>query len=271
MDKKSKTVTKYGKRYFMLRLPYLAAALLLLSSCGSYKPPYERGYDKGYEDGYAAAGGDVSDMPEKEVSGTGEGAEDKAEETAEDAGAKEEKKTHEKSGLSNLISSKKDKDSGEKEEAAKEESAEAAASSAENTPAEEAAPAEQEKTEVTVQTETQSTEAQEANVLGEGSEPVESSAGSGGGIPEGRIISAEAVNEALFSHPEVIEGLRDIYPDVSIFGEYVGDSETNLIHKVNGPHFGELRFNTIVVYDGSRSLDDILNEGFFSKCSCCDQ
>ena len=79
------------------------------------------------------------------------------------------------------------------------------------------------------------------------------------------------MNDALFTHPEVIDGLRDLYPDTAIFGEFAGDSETNLLHKVDGPHFGELTYSTIVVFDGSKSLDDILNEGFFTKCSCCDQ
>ena len=51
----------------------------------------------------------------------------------------------------------------------------------------------------------------------------------------------------------------------------MGDSETNMLHKVNGPHFAELGYDTIVVFDDSKSLQDILNEGFYTKCSCIDQ
>ncbi|MBO5551406.1 MAG: hypothetical protein J5966_05550, partial [Lachnospiraceae bacterium] len=49
-------------------------------------------------------------------------------------------------------------------------------------------------------------------VLGEEGEPSGGSDGSGG-IPEGRVIRADAVNEALYSNPEVIDGLRMIYAD----------------------------------------------------------
>lgn len=107
-------------------------------------------------------------------------------------------------------------------------------------------------------------------VLGEGSEPAEEAGGTAG-IPDGRVILADAVNEALYSNPEVIDGLREIYADNAIFGEFVGDSGTNLLHKVGGSHFSELGYDTIVVFDGSKSLQDILDEGFYSKCSCIDE
>ena len=109
-----------------------------------------------------------------------------------------------------------------------------------------------------------------SEVMGEGSEPSGETEG-GSGIPDGRVILADAVNEALYSNPEVIDGLREIYPDNAIFGEFVGESENNLLHKVGGSHFSELGYDTIVVFDGSKSVQDILDEGFYSKCSCMDE
>lgn len=223
-------------------------AVILLSSCGSYKPPYQRGYDEGYQAGYTAAGGAAAQVPEQE---SGQPVSD----------------PDEKSAIQSILSVKDD--TKQQEEAVQEtETIDAAEGAGEGTEADTVA---EEDTGETVEASLE-IEAEEASseVLGDGSQPAESGGGQSA-IPDGRVISAEAVNEALYSHPEVIDGLRDLYTDTAIFGEYVGDSETNLLHKVNGPHFAELTYNTIVVFDGSKSVDDILNEGFFTKCSCCDQ
>ncbi len=220
----------------------LILTAILMTSCSSYKPPYQRGYDEGYEAGYVAAGGDAAEAAASEAASlsANEKAEAKQEKSAD---SKEEKSDAPAEASTEEEADKTADDSTKAAETSVDTAADAEASS-------------------------ESTE--NGEVLGEGSEPVGDSAGSGG-IPDGRIISAEAVNDALFTHPEVIDGLRDLYPDTAIFGEFAGDSETNLLHKVDGPHFGELTYSTIVVFDGSKSLDDILNEGFFTKCSCCDQ
>ncbi len=235
---------------------YLCAGAMLLTSC-NYKPPYDRGYEEGYEAGFTAAGGDASQMPAPEP-GT---------DTPE---------SHERSAISDMMSSKPDEapEEGAADTAAGQsgaedisEGGEVTVTTVDETPSEEAAP----ETAGAAAENTEAEQTQDSEVLGNGSEPAENSGGGGGSvIPEGRIIAAEAVNEALYSHPEVIDGLRQIYTDTAIFGEYVGDSETNLLHKVNGPHFAELGYNTIVVFDDSKSMQDILNEGFYSKCSCCD-
>lgn len=219
----------------------LILTAILMTSCSSYKPPYQRGYDEGYEAGYVAAGGDAAEAAASEAASLS--ANEKAE-------AKQEKSADSKE---------------EKSDAPAETSTEEAAATSDDS-----AKAAETSVDTAADTEASSESTENGEVLGEGSEPVGDSAGSGG-IPDGRIISAAAVNDALFTHPEVIDGLRDLYPDTAIFGEFAGDSETNLLHKVDGPHFGELTISTIVVFDGSKSLDDILNEGFFTKCSCCDQ
>ena len=216
----------------VITIVYALSAALFLSGC-NYKPPYQRGYDEGYAAGIEAAGGETA---ETETGADGE--DDDSEQTT-------------RSALPSLISSESnDEDDG-------------------SVPDEEGTDSPSESTVSEEETDGSSTDAE---VLGEGSEPSEADASSGGGagIPDGRIISAEAVNEALYSHPEVIDGLREIYPDVAIFGEFVGDSETNLLHRVDGPHFSELGYDTIVVFDGSMSLQDILNEGFYTKCDCID-
>ena len=68
-------------------LIFIWTSVALLSACGSYKPPYQRGYDEGYEAGYEAAGGEASPA-----------AEDKKD--AEGAGTEEETQPAEKRGLS---------------------------------------------------------------------------------------------------------------------------------------------------------------------------
>ena len=111
----------------------------------------------------------------------------------------------------------------------------------------------------------------DSDVLGEESEPETTDSNDVITAPGSRVIRADAVNEAVFSAPEVIEGLRTLYTDNAIFGDYVGDSETNLIHKVGGEHFSSLTYDTIVAFDESMTLQDILDEGFFTKCECCDE
>ncbi|MCR5774571.1 MAG: hypothetical protein K6G42_05755 [Lachnospiraceae bacterium] len=221
---------------------------MLLSAC-SYKPPYQRGYDEGYAAGVAASGGSVSS------------------DGAEENGAQDNAKGKISHTLS--LSAEDDDEKGDQTDDVTEgtSTADNAAGDAAGTGADdtaetvtaESAPGAAEVSE-------NGTEGSDSEVLGEGSEPAEG----GSGIPSGRIIAAEAVNEALFSNPEVIDGLRQIYPDNAIFGEYVGDSETNLLHKVGSQHFNELGYDTIVVFDDSKSLQDILDEGFFTKCECMD-
>lgn len=237
------------KKYFPV-IAYLVAVMMLTSGC-NYEPPYQRGYNEGYAAGIEAAGGDpaeiVKDQPpaSEEASNTG------------------------KSHIASIVSSKKD-ETGDKAEAGDSgdneavETHEASASDAgEDQVEEQGEGGEEDAVEAEEEggQEEGSQEEGSSEVLGEGQSP-------SGGIPSGRIIAAEAVNEALYSNPEVIDGLRQIYPDEMIFGEFVGDSETNLLHRVGSDHFNQLGYNTIVVFDGSMSLQDILNEGFFTKCDC---
>lgn len=219
----------------VITIVYALLAVAVLSGC-NYKPPYQRGFDEGYAAGVEAAGGGVS--------------ESQSEAEGDDASAKVTR-----SAMPSLMSSKS------------EEADESTADGDASDDGETDASAEDVATE-----DISGSDSTDSEVLGEGLEPSETDASSGGsvGIPDGRIISAEAVNEALYSHPEVIDGLREIYPDTAIFGEFVGDSETNLLHRVDGPHFSELGYDTIVVFDGSMSLQDILDEGFYTKCDCID-
>ena len=224
-------------------------AAVLLTSCGNYKPPYERGYDEGYQAGYVAAGGNAAEAETNaaEAKTAESSAVDPAEAEAVSSGQEEETVTQERSILQTIVASKNQHD--QENEGAADEGSDPASEIEEGG------------------TEAVPEDAESGEVLGDGSEPNEGGGGSAG-IPDGRIISADAVNEALYSHPEVIDGLREIYADTAIFGEYVGDSETHLLHRVDGPHFAELTYNTIVVFDGSKSLDEILSEGFYSPCSC---
>ena len=79
-----------------------------------------------------------------------------------------------------------------------------------------------------------------------------------------RVITAAAVNEALYSNPEVINGLLNIYEPQYIFGDFVGDSGTNTLHKVGGSYFNSLTYDRIVVFDSSKSVQDVLDEGFYT-------
>lgn len=226
---------------------YLLTLIMLLTGC-NYTPPYQRGYDEGYAAGLQAAGGEA---PATDAAADNSAAQDTA---AQDSGAATPQPEKSASPLSSLLSSKSDdtgddaddsgdaedtEDNGEDDDGSDDVSAEETGDGSEE-------------------------DASEAEVLGEGP----SQQGGGGGIPSGRIIAAEAVNEALYTNPEVIDGLRELYPDTAIFGEYVGDSETNLLHRVGSDHFNQLGYDTIVVFDGSKSLQDILNEGFFTQCDC---
>ncbi len=240
-------------------ITYIVSVFMLLTAC-NYKPPYDRGYDEGYQAGYTAAGGEAAAAAQTQAASVSQ----------QEVSSEPKEKSH----LMSIMSTKKedsdkadeDSDSGEDTDAP--ESDETA-----DTAEDEASAQITEETADVQPDESQTGEAPEgAEVLGNGSGPSDDGGGSqGSAIPEGRIITADAVNEALYSHPEVIDGLRQIYADTAIFGEYVGDSETNMLHKVNGPHFAELGYDTIVVFDGSKSLQDILNEGFYTKCSCIDQ
>ncbi|MBQ9606580.1 MAG: hypothetical protein IJV16_05325 [Lachnospiraceae bacterium] len=223
------------KRHLLICI-YFFVLSALLYGCGNYKPPYQRGYDEGYAAGVEAAGGSVPEASEE----SGESDTDTAEERT----------------IPSLLTVGSDED-GETEE---DESSDAAQTDdAQTDDAESNDP----ETDVTGEEE----QGSDTDVLGEGAEP-SGDTGTPAGIPEGRIITADAVNEALYSNPEVIDGLREIYADTAIFGEFVGDSETNLLHKVGGEHFSTLGYDTIVVFDGSKSLQDILDEGFYTKCSC---
>ena len=249
-------------RRFLITTAYIALGLVLLTGC-NYKPPYQRGYDEGYEAGLKASGGSGSS------SDTGSDTSDASDASGSDSSAEDTAKggkKKEKPGISGL--KQKDNKTSDSEENTSSDSGEAADNASGGETSEGSAAGETTGEGDTVAA-TENTSSN-AEVLGAESEPVENSADNGGSItiPKGRIIAAEAVNEALYSNPEVIDGLRQIYPDTAIFGEFVGDSETNIIHKVDGPHFSSLTYNTIVVFDGSKSLQDILNEGFFTKCDC---
>lgn len=252
------------KRKRIIFITYIVTAFVLLEAC-NYKPPYDRGYAEGYQAGYTAAGGEASDSPEAQA--------------ASDSQTSVTPEVPEKSHLLSMVSksddegAKADKDSADGGDEASAESDEAADTSADDTAeADTSAESTGESEDPASGGDQESQPPEGAEVLGNGSQPsAEEGGNQGSAIPEGRIIAADAVNEALYSHPEVIDGLRQIYADTTIFGEYVGDSETHLLHKVNGPHFAELGYDTIVVFDGSKSVQDILNEGFYTKCSCIDQ
>jgi hypothetical protein len=224
-------MTKKGS----LTIAYLVAVTMLLSGC-DYEPPYQRGYNEGYAAGMQAAEGDPAAAAE------------------ETPAASEETPAAEKSPLSSFMTSRHDEPKDSSEDSADEGDGEETEDPGEDTG--------EDTGEYQEDTGEAASEEGSSEVLGEGQSP------QSGGIPEGRIIAAEAVNEALFTNPEVIDGLRQIYPDEMIFGEFVGDSETNLLHRVGSDHFNQLGYNTIVVFDGSMSLQDILNEGFFTKCDC---
>lgn len=248
------------KKRVLLTTAYIVLGLCLLTGC-NYKPPYQRGYDEGYEAGLKASGGSGSSVAD--ASDTGNDGSNVSDTSGSDASAGDTDDSgnkKEKPGISGL--KKKEKNNSDSDEEAAAETDEASDTAADG---EASGGSAADETAGDTASEAGDT-APGAEVLGAESEP----AGNGGNvtIPNGRIIAAEAVNEALYSNPEVIDGLRQIYPDTAIFGEFVGDSETNIIHKVDGPHFSSLTYNTIVVFDGSKSLQDILNEGFFTKCDC---
>lgn len=233
---------------------YIGLAVLFLGGC-NYKPPYQRGYDEGYAAGYAASDGEVSeDAPTSDASVKGTEAKsvltvrsDKADEADKAESADDDSRPEE----DNIADEADDTgDDGDDEAYAESGNDDSSPDVTEDADADEGSG---------------------ADVLGEELEPADSGESSGSsGIPAGRIITADAVNEALYSHPEVIDGLREIYADTAIFGEYVGDSENNLLHKTGSSHFAELGYDTIVVFDDSKSLQDILNEGFYTRCDCID-
>ena len=227
---------------------YIGLAVLFLDGC-NYKPPYQRGYDEGYAAGVAASDGGASEdapTPDASVKGTEARSiltvrSDKADKAEKAESADDDSRPEEDDIADEADDTGNDADDEVYEESGNDDSS------------------------------ADVTEDEGADVLGEELEPADSVESSGSsGIPAGRIITADAVNEALYSHPEVIDGLREIYADTAIFGEYVGDSENNLLHKTGSSHFAELGYDTIVVFDDSKSLQDILNEGFYTKCECID-
>ncbi len=243
---------KNGKRknVILQMLAVMLTAVICLTGC-TYQPPYKRGYNegyaKGYSDGSSGAPEAVSSDGTVSISSNGEGASD------EKAG-----------GLSNVMQSS-DKDADQKDEEKKEEATESAAAeeSTENTES-----GEQEATaDAAAETTAESAGEGEAAESQQGSDSATGAATKDWG---GRIIRAEAVNEAMYSNPEVIDGLRQIYDDKQIFGMFVGDSGTNQLHKVGGPHFASLKFEELVVFDETKSVEDVINEGFYTKCSCMD-
>ena len=227
-SKKSRT------KAYIIPVSVCIAICMMITACGSYKPPYQRGYDEGYSAGYS----DGSSGAPEAVSTDVAKAADKGDSTGDSASD---------------VQNTKDGDDGSTD---KNEADEA------ETPEEDTSAAD--VTEVADDTSGMDDSAS-VEVLAETDGPTESGAAKSWG---GRVIRAEAVNEAMYSNPEVIEGLRQLYDDTQIFGEFVGDSGTNKLHKVGGSHFSSLTFEELVVFDETKSVDDILNEGFYVKCEC---
>ena len=238
-------------------LAVMLTAVICLTGC-TYQPPYKRGYNegyaKGYSDGSSGAPEAVSSDGTVSVSSNGEGASD------EKAG-----------GLSNVIQSS-DKDADQKDEEKKEEATESAAAEENAESAENAETGESGEQEATADAGADTTTESTGDNAATGSQSGESESATGEATKDwgGRIIRAEAVNEAMYSNPEVIDGLRQIYDDKQIFGMFVGDSGTNQLHKVGGSHFASLKFEELVVFDETKSVEDVINEGFYTKCSCMD-
>lgn len=232
----------------------MMAAVIWLTGC-TYQPPYKRGYNEGYAAGYSDGSSGAPEAVKADTTETTVSSDEKKEEG--------------------------DKESRDKEKPGKETVKEETAGSGETEKSKDDKPAEQaEQAEDTASeaaggavAESDGTETAGADGAAESSEASEGAAPASGGATKdwgGRIIRAEAVNEAMYSNPEVIEGLREIYDDRQIFGEFVGDSGTNQLHKVGGPHFSSLTFEELVVFDETKSVEDIINEGFYTKCSCMD-
>ena len=229
----------------------MMAAVIWLTGC-TYQPPYKRGYNEGYAAGYSDGSSGAPEAVKADTTETTVSSDEKKEEG--------------------------DKESRDKEKAGKETVKEETAGSKETEKSKDDKPAEQAEDTASeaaggAMAESDGAETAGADGAAESSEASEGAAPASGGATKdwgGRIIRAEAVNEAMYSNPEVIEGLREIYDDRQIFGEFVGDSGTNQLHKVGGPHFSSLTFEELVVFDETKSVEDIINEGFYTKCSCMD-
>ena len=172
-SKKSRT------KAYIIPVSVCIAICMMITACGSYKPPYQRGYDEGYSAGYS----DGSSGAPEAVSTDVAKAADKGDSTGDSASD---------------VQNTKDGDDGSTD---KNEADEA------ETPEEDTSAAD--VTEVADDTSGMDDSAS-VEVLAETDGPTESGAAKSWG---GRVIRAEAVNEAMYSNPEVIEGLRQLYDD----------------------------------------------------------
>lgn len=244
------------KAYIILMCICIAVCMTL-SACGNYKPPYQRGYDEGYSAGYSDGSSGAPEAVSRD-----EAADDDVKESVSDSASAEQQpkaqdddsdNAKKSGGLTSL--------SGSSDDGSDKSIPDDNKATEEDTSAGDGTEAANDDTDAVV------AESDNAGneVLSESDAPAESGAAKSWG---GRVIRAEAVNEAMYSNPEVIEGLRQLYDDRQIFGEFVGDSGTNKLHKVGGSHFSSLTFEELVVFDETKSVDDILNEGFYVQCEC---
>ncbi len=243
---------KNGTKAHITLVSVCIAICMMITACGSYKPPYQRGYDEGYSAGYSDGSSIASVSGNRDMTAAdnndpaGQGTSDEQGKTAGDDDSDKAKKSGILTFLSGSSDDGTDKNEADEAETSKEDtSADDVTGAAEDMPV--------------------TDDGVSAEVLAQTDVPTESGDTKSWG---GRVIRAEAVNEAMYSNPEVIEGLRQIYDDSRIFGEFVGDSGTNKLHKVGGSHFSSLTFEELVVFDETKSVDDILNEGFYANCEC---
>lgn len=65
---------------------------------------------------------------------------------------------------------------------------------------------------------------------------------------------------------KIISILSDCYTKEGIYGDFIGDSSTRLLHATNGECFSNIDIENMVLFDGS--LDYVLSNGYYSKCTC---
>ncbi|MCR5746198.1 MAG: hypothetical protein K6G03_00635 [Lachnospiraceae bacterium] len=251
---------------YVLIAAMIVATAILFTGCGNYKSPYDRGYGEGYEAGYsdgsngkpaAENAGSGSETGQSDGSGQADESKQSGETSQSDASSKDTGGEADNTG--NEAGDTAAGETGDTSEGGSAEG-EAALSGAESEA--ESSGAEGNAAEAGVDT---AEGGSEGEVLSENAEPAASGEIKSWG---GRVIRAEAVNEAMYTNPEVIDGLRQIYQDTQIFGEFVGDTSTNKLHKVGGPHFASMTFDQLVVFDENMSVQDVLNEGFYTECEC---
>ena len=68
---------------------------------------------------------------------------------------------------------------------------------------------------------------------------------------------------------KVISILSDYYSNEDIYGDFVGDNSTKLLHATAGECFNKIEKDNLVLFDGS--IDYVLNRGYYQKCNCIDE